>query len=180
MASKICTACGYEGEAFKRPDDSAGESGSETREAFDKLSRVFSVLTFVPIKPIALLISLPMYVVLWPVKRAIKGDGKKWCPNCGLPTMVKKDSDAGWLAQRKNDIKAGLVVEEKKVDLVAFGRDIKLPGDEEKPAAPPKRKPERLPSLEEMLKETPELPAAPEAAPAEQPKPKKPVDPDQF
>lgn len=182
MATKICTSCGYEGEAIKRPNDSAGEEGNETRDAFDRLSRVFSVITFIPIKPLAMLLALPMYIVLWPVKRAIRGDGKKWCPNCGLPFMVSLKSDAGWIAQRRNDIKAGLVVERAPEQVVSFGRDVKLPGDEKPAPVAPAPRPEKLPSLDAMQQQENVGITPPDTAeePQEiQPK-KPPVDPDAW
>jgi|GEM_PF-5168207 len=154
MAIKICTNCGYEGVAIKRPNDSAGESGNEMKEAFDKLCRLVTVLTFIPVKPLAMLLSVPFYLVMWPIKRLIKGDGKVSCPNCGLPLMVSMKSDAGWLAKRKNDIKAGLVVEKPKEEVVAFGRVVKLPGDDAKKTAPVVAPvPEKLPSLDVLLQE---------------------------
>lgn len=184
MAIKICTHCGYEGVAIKRPNDSAGEGGNDTKEAFDKISRVFTVLTFIPVKPLAMLIAMPIYIVLWPIKRLIKGDGKVSCPNCGLPLMVSMKSDAGWLAKRKNDIKAGLVVETPKEEVVAFGRVVKLPGDEEKKFAPVVVPvPEKLPSLDELLKEPENTGETPPDA-AEEPqeiKPNKPpANPDEW
>lgn len=185
MVTKICTSCGYEGEAIKRPSDSAGEEGSETRDAFDKLSRTFSVITFIPIKPLALLLALPMYIVLWPIKRAIRGDGKKWCPHCGLPFMVSLKSDAGWLAKRKNDIKSGLVVPgtREPAPVVAFGREIKLPGDEA-PAAPAAApRPEKLPTLEALLRdEKNDSVPAPDTAEKQQENPvkTKPARPDEW
>lgn len=182
MVIKICTHCGYEGVAIKRPSDSAGEEGSETKAAFNKLSNLFTALTFIPIKPLAMFLAIPMYIVLWPVKRFIKGDGKVSCPNCGLPLMVSMKSDAGWLAKRKNDIKAGLVVEVKKEEVVAFGRVVKLPGDDEKPAMVPVPRPEKLPDLDTMLEpEKDSIPAPDTAEKQEEPKPiKPPANPDEW
>lgn len=56
------------------------------------------------------------------------------CPHCGIPGLVKLNSDAGWMARRTFDAELGLIVpkEEKTPDaLRAFGN--------EKPAEMPKR-----------------------------------------
>lgn len=181
-ASHICTACGYEGKPVRAVDDSAGEGGNETRDAFDRLSRTFTVLTFIPIKPLAMLLAIPLYIVLWPIKRLVKGDGRKWCPNCSLPTMVRMESDAGWLAKRKNDLKAGLVLDQPKEEKVAFGSKIELPEDASAPrVAPPP--PEKLPSLDTLLEQAEKDGATPpdtaEKQQENQPR-KTPVDPDAW
>ena len=102
MAQKICTACGYEGKGHP------GQRGSGT--AF----RVLGVL-----------LMLPIYT-LW---RIFSGRSGKMCANCGLPTMVKRNSDAGRLAQQRIDIELGILkpraMEKEKRD--SFGA--------EKPAA---------------------------------------------
>jgi len=183
MAAKICTACGYEGAAIKRPSDAMGERDNETQKAFDKVANVFTVLTFIPVKPLALLLAAPMYIVLWPIKRLIRGDGKVWCPNCGLPTMVKLSSDAGWLAKRKQELKAGANFVREENEPLVFGREIKLPGEGgKKAAAAPTPRPEKLPSLEVLLV-APEKDSVSTANEAEKPtetKPKKPVNPDEW
>ncbi len=186
MADKICTHCGYEGKAIKRPSDAAGEKDNETSNAFDKLCRVIFLATGIPVKPIAMFLTLPIYLfVVWPLRAVFGGgDNKKFCPNCGLPLMVSLKSDAGWLAKRKNDIKSGAVVvgelrEEKPV--VAFGKDVKLPGDEREAGPAPVAVPERLPSLEQMFEE-PEKDGAPAPVAAEKPPviKKPPVNPDEW
>lgn len=161
MAKQICTACGYEGKAQRALSDHAGEDESLLISVFNKL---FFVLTFLPIKFNFL------------VRLAKRGKAKQ-CPNCGLPLMVSLKSDAGWLAKRKNDIKAGLVVvgEEKK-PAVAFGREMVLPGDE-KPVASPVMVPNNLPSLDVMLEEKKTEDAPQKERPVEQVV-KKPVDPE--
>lgn len=180
MANKICTACGYEGKAVKPPKDIAGESDNEVKQAFDKLCRMIFLATGIPIKPLAMVLVLPVYAVLWPLKGLLGAStGPKYCPNCSLPTMVSLKSDAGWIAKRKNDIKTGAwVPEDKRGPVVGFGKEVILPGDEKQAVVQAPRL-EQLPSLEEMLKE-PE----PEAPPPEPEKPvevkKKTVDPDQW
>lgn len=81
MAQKICTACGYEGFGTRKA------RGSGT---------AFRVL--------GMLLMLPIFT-FW---RAITGRRTKRCPHCGLPTMVKKNSDAGRLAQQRIDIELGI------------------------------------------------------------------------
>jgi hypothetical protein len=118
MAAYICTNCGYEGKPVKSPDD------HESGWVMGFLNRLFFLLTLLPIKFDFLV-------------RMAKRQKAKTCPNCGLPYMVKLSSDAGWMAKRKLEIKAGAVVigEEKKAE--AFGRDF--PVAEQKPAETPKR-----------------------------------------
>lgn len=58
---------------------------------------------------------LPIYT-LW---RTFSGHRTNACPHCGLPTMVKRNSDAGRLAQQRIDIELGIlkpksIAEEKK------------------------------------------------------------------
>ncbi len=167
MALKICTACGYEGKAIKPPSDIVGEEDNETKKAFDKLCRGIFLATGIPVKPLAMALVLPVYAVLWPLKGLLGAStGPKYCPNCSLPTMVDPKSDAGWLAKRKNDIKSG-----------AWVPPSKRREEEVLEAAPPK--PEKLPSLDEILKPAAPTAAAPEPeAPAEVKK--RPVDPDQW
>ena len=131
--SHICTACGYEGSPVFAPRDDAGEEDSLVVTVANKL---FFLLTFVPIK------------FGWLVKLS-KRRKSKYCPNCGLPFMVKLHSDAGWLAKRKNDIKAGLVV-------IVDGKAV-APDSPEAQAqrvhvvAEKAPVPEKLPSLEVLL-----------------------------
>jgi len=110
MAAKICTACGYEGR---------GKSGSTGSGAG---LRVLGVLLMLP---------------LYSLSRIFGGRGGKICPNCGRPTMVKANSDAGRLAQQRIDIELGIlkprtVTEEKKE---TFGAQQTVPRIE-KPVDP--------------------------------------------
>lgn len=127
MATHICTHCGYEGKAVNPPSDATPEAQSETGKAFDKLCRIIFALTFIPVKPIAQAIAAPFYVLIWLVRSIFHISNKKHCPNCGLPLMVSLKSDAGWIAKRKQEVKAGLVKFEDKKEVVAFGREVKLP-----------------------------------------------------
>lgn len=175
-ANYICTHCAYEGKPVKPPSDAEMKSDDVSKS----LARVVNLV--IPgagliIKPLAMLVSLPIYILMWVFAPWVKR--KKHCPNCGLPLMVHIKSDAGWLAKRKLDIKMGLVVvgDEKK-PTIAFGKEIILPGDE--PAkAPPVVAPTQLPSLDKLLEEkqeeTPAAPAAPSVNVT-----KKPVDPEAW
>lgn len=82
MAQKICTHCGYEGQGTRKA------RGSGT--AF----RVLGMLLMLPIH------------TLW---RSFTGGRTRNCPHCGLPTMVKLNSDAGRLAQQRIDIELGIL-----------------------------------------------------------------------
>lgn len=92
MAKQICKKCGYEGR---------GKSlGIEQRRG-GTVARVLGVLLLLPI------------YTLW------KMGGKKaglQCPHCGLPTMVKLNSDAGRLARHMLDVELGLVAVKKPED----------------------------------------------------------------
>ncbi len=95
----ICTHCGWEGERKRRL------RGSKTAEIL-----IWSTL-FIP---------GPFYSV-W--RRTGK---QKTCPHCQMPTLVKLNSDAGWVARRKFDIELGLVAPktDKEPDpLRVFGND---------------------------------------------------------
>ena len=94
MAEYICAVCGYEGLPIRAPDDSTGEDKSFVIGFAEKL--IF-MTTFLPIK------------LGW-LQRLAKRDKAKFCPNCGVPRMVKLKSDAGWIAKRKHDIRSGLLV----------------------------------------------------------------------
>ncbi|MFM9889909.1 MAG: hypothetical protein ACKVOE_04580 [Rickettsiales bacterium] len=131
MASQICTHCGYEGKAVNPPSDATPEAQSETGKAFDRICRVIFALTFIPVKPIAQAIAAPFYVLIWLVRSIFHISNKRHCPNCGLPLMVSLKSDAGWLAKRKQEVKAGVVKFEEKKEVVAFGREVKLPEPEQ-------------------------------------------------
>ena len=54
---------------------------------------------------LGVVLMLPIYS-LW---KAVGGSGGKQCPHCGLPTMVKLNSDAGRLARHLFDVELGLV-----------------------------------------------------------------------
>lgn len=133
MASQICTHCGYEGKAVNPPSDATPEAQSEVGKAFDRLCRLIFAFTFIPVKQIAQLIAAPFYVLIWLVRTIFHVSNKKHCPNCGLPLMVSLKSDAGWLAKRKQEVKAGVVKFEEKKEVVAFGREVKLPEPEQPP-----------------------------------------------
>ena len=152
---------------MRPPSDHVGEEDSFVITIINKL---FFILTFMPIK------------FGWIVRLA-KRRKVNYCPNCGLPLMVKLKSDAGWVAKRKNDIKAGLIsVEAKPQAAVAFGRTVVLPGDEENAVIVPAPKLEKLPDLSVLLAE-PENTGEPAVEPAknpDEPKQKKPVDPDAW
>ncbi len=100
MAMQICSKCGYEGR---------GKSlGIEDRRG-GGIARMLGVL-----------LMLPIYT-LWKMRGKKAG---KQCPHCGLPTMVKVNSDAGRLARHMLDVELGLIQvkkpkEESPVD--AFG-----------------------------------------------------------
>jgi hypothetical protein len=160
-ASHICTNCGYEGRPIRLPGDGAGEDEPLAVTVLNKL--VFAA-TFIPFK------------FGWIVRLAKRGKART-CPNCGLPLMVKLNTDAGWVAKRKQEVRAGLVKFEaaKPKPASAFGKE--LPQAEAKAA--PAKKPTQLPSLDEMLRDPePEL-VKTEAEPPASPR-KKPVDPDQW
>lgn len=189
MADKICTHCGYEGKAIKRPRDDAGEERSETKSAFDRLARSAFLLTGIPVKPLAILLVIPVYVALWPFKKLLKDDGPKHCPNCGLPLMVSLKSDAGWMARRKNDIKSGAVVIVDGKAHAAGSAIARAATEVQNAPEPTAAKPEKLPSLDAMLApahqpagETPENTGAQPPDTAEKPPEiKKPrVDPDAW
>lgn len=63
-----------------------------------------------------------------PIYSAWRRTGRqKACPHCQMPTLVKLNSDAGWLARRKFDIELGLVTPPQKTaepdDIRVFGND---------------------------------------------------------
>lgn len=82
MAQKICSHCGYEGLGTRGARGSGGAY------------RVLGMLLMLPVH------------TLW---RTFTGRRTKNCPHCGLPTMVKKNSDAGRLAQQRIDIELGIL-----------------------------------------------------------------------
>lgn len=108
MADYICTQCGWEGERKRI------KRGSKTVETL-----IWSVL----------MLPGPIYSY-WR-----RSGRSKDCPNCGLPMLVKLNSDEGWLARRKFDLELGIMPAPKikQPDAVqAFGN--------EKPAGEPAHK----------------------------------------
>ena len=177
--SHICTHCGYEGRPVRPPNDD-GPSDQEASKAISRVANLILPGMGMIIRPLALFLTLPLRILFWALKRAAYGP--KHCPNCGLPLMVKKSSDAGYVALRKQELKEGKRFDRPEAPKLAFGKEIALPGDEEKNAKPtPAPLPEKLPSLEHLLQDAPE-PTAPmrEEAPEQQQQPKKLVDPDQW
>ena len=178
--SHICTHCYYEGKPVKPPSDKTPEP-DDTGKAIARVANLIFPGLGLIIKPLALFLCLPIYLLMWIFKPLY--DPKKHCQHCGLPLMVRKNSDAGEVAMRKLAVKMGQRFDAPQTASLAFGREVKLPGDEQKKEVVQAPRPEKLPSLEAMLQEAPTTPTpAPEQAPvaAEIHKPKKPVDPDQF
>ena len=178
----ICTHCGYEGKPVKPPsDDTDGAVQSEGSKAIARIANLIIPGSGMLIRPLALIVSIPIYLLMWPIKRKLKG-GSKHCPHCGLPLMVRLNSDAGWIAKRKLDIKAGLVV---------IGEDgIARPGTGNVVVAPviaPQPDPGKLAHVDLLLSEAPvhvvEMREDKEVVveePIEKPVTKKPVNPDEW
>lgn len=97
MGQKICTICGYEGRGKHAGKRSGGG-----------LFRLLGMLTMLPIHSI------------W---RLMGSGGGKYCPHCGTKTMVKMNSDAGWLAKQKVDIELGLVKPKVETKVESFGNE---------------------------------------------------------
>lgn len=100
MAAQICTKCGYEGKGKPKRERSGGG-----------LFRVLGILTMLP------------FYTLW--KMGGKRAGKE-CPNCGLPTMVKVNSNAGRLARHMIDVELGIIQvkkPEEKKPVEGFGNE---------------------------------------------------------
>lgn len=102
MARQICRKCGFEGRGLIL-------AGGERRGG--TATRVLGLLLLLPIH------------TLW--KMGGRKAGKQ-CPHCGLPTMVKLNSDAGRLARHMLDLELGFIQvsepdEMKPVE--AFGND---------------------------------------------------------
>jgi hypothetical protein len=181
-ATHICTHCGYEGKPQRPPSDEAGSDG-ETRKALRRVSGLLFPGLGMLIEPLAMVLVLPIYIILWPIRRKL--NPAKHCPNCGLPLMVNLKSDAGWLAKRKADIKAGLVqVDMEEKPKIVFGKEIILPGDEKVESLPVAEALQSLPALHVLLQEEEKVVVAepvPDKAVSEAPPPKKkPVDPEQW
>lgn len=99
MASQICSKCGYEGRGRRIGQRKGGG-----------IARVLGILTLLP------------FYTIWSMFGGNKG---KQCPHCGLPTMVKRNSDRGRLALHMMDVELGLIqpkAEVKKED-AAFGNE---------------------------------------------------------
>lgn len=96
MAARICSICGYEGRGKRASKGGGG--------AF----RLLGMLTL-----------LPLYS-LW---RLVSGRSGNMCPHCGTKTMVKMNSDAGWLAKQKVDIELGLVKPKVETKAESFGNE---------------------------------------------------------
>ena len=162
MAEYICAVCGYEGKPVRAPDDSVGEDKSFVIGFAEKL--IF-MTTFLPIK------------LGW-LQKLMKRDKPKFCPNCGVPRMVKLNSDAGWMAKRKHDIRTGLLVVDEHGN-VRHGESKQLlpPKD----IAPPPD-PGKLGDVDALLNAPQAMAEVKEVVekPIEKPVTKKPVDPDQW
>lgn len=171
----ICTHCGYEGKPVRPPSNETYGGQSDSSKAISRIANLIFPGLGMIIRPLAMFVMLPVYIVLWPIKRAV--NGPKHCQNCGLPLMVKKSSDAGYVAMRKLELKQGKRFDRPEPPKLAFGKEIALPGDEEEKPVPPSPR-DKLPSLEMMLQDEP-APAAPEPEPTPE-QPKKTVDPDQW
>lgn len=129
---------------MQAPRDDAGEEDSLLVGVINKL---FFVLTLIPLR------------FGWMAKLA-KRRKSTTCPNCGLPLMVKLASDAGWLAKRKADLKAGSVV---IIDGVAYPADSPevRAFRAQQPVETPIPKPDKLPGLDAMLAPAHQLPVEP-------------------
>jgi hypothetical protein len=182
-ATHICTHCGYEGKPVKPPsDETDGAVQSDGSKAIARLANLVLPGSGMLIRPLAMLVSVPIYLLLWPLKRYTAG-GPKHCPNCGLPLMVRLNSDAGWIAKRKLDIRDGLVV---------IGEDGKArPGTGNKvlpPVVAAMPDPGKLAHVDVLLKEAPthvvemkdEKKEEVVEEPVEKPVTKKPVKPDEW
>ncbi len=162
---------------MRPPSDETG-GVSETGKALDKVSGLlFPGLGFL-IRPLAMFMVIPIYIVLWPIKRKL--NPAKHCPNCGLPLMVLLKSDAGFIAKRKADLKAGVRFEAEEKPALAFGREIKLPGDEKHEPLADVPSPTMLPPLAALLEEKKEAPPPVQEETKETPVEKKPVDPNKW
>jgi hypothetical protein len=99
MAKQICTKCGFEGRGIALVGDVRRGGGT---------TRVLGILLLLPIH------------TLW--KLGGKKEGKQ-CPHCGLPTMVKLNSDAGRLARHMLDVEIGAISVKISEEVVAFGNE---------------------------------------------------------
>lgn len=100
MAAQICSKCGYEGK---------GKPLGERRGG--GLFRLLGILTLLP------------FYTLWRIGSKRAG---KQCPHCGLPTMVKVNSDAGRLARHMIDVELGIIKvpkPEEKKPVEVFGNE---------------------------------------------------------
>lgn len=99
MAKQICSKCGYEGRGKRLGERKGGG-----------VARVLGILTLLP------------FHTFWSL---FGGKSGKQCPHCGLPTMVKLNSDAGRLAQHMLDVQLGFVkpMAEVNKEVIAFGNE---------------------------------------------------------
>lgn len=99
MAKQICSKCGYEGRGRRIGERRGGGAA----------------------RVLGMLLLLPIYT-LW---KATGSKAGKQCPHCGLPTMVKLNSDAGRLAQHMLEVELGFIKPktEEKQPLDTFGND---------------------------------------------------------
>ena len=103
MAKQICSKCGYEGRGKR-----IGERRGGT------VFRVVGLLTMIPA------------YTMW---NMAGGKGGKQCPHCGLPTMVKVNSNAGRLARHLFDVEIGAVQVKKPEDTSKEGFGKKRPAE---------------------------------------------------
>lgn len=87
MAAQICSNCGYEGRGKQIGERSGGG-----------VWRVLGMLTMLP------------FHTIWKLVGSKSG---KLCPHCGMPTMVKLNSNEGRIVQRRIDIEMGLITPPK-------------------------------------------------------------------
>ncbi|MDX2094590.1 MAG: hypothetical protein SFW64_01415 [Alphaproteobacteria bacterium] len=99
MASQICSHCGYEGRGRHIGERKGGG-----------VARVLGIVTL-----------LPVYT-LW---RAMGNRAGKQCPHCGLPTMVKLNSNTGRLARHRLEVELGRVLPmaDTKTEELVFGNE---------------------------------------------------------
>lgn len=155
-------------------DDTDGATQSDGSKALARVVNLVIPGAGLMIRPLALIISLPIRLLLWPIKRKLKG-GPKHCPNCGLPLMVKLTSDAGWLAKRKLDIKMGLVlIDEDGVARPGTGNAVMAP------VIAPMPDPGKLAHVDDLLAAPAEVKEEVVEKPIEKPVTKKPVNPDEW
>lgn len=107
--ARICTKCGYEGRGKREGKGGGG------------LFRLIGMLTL-----------LPAYS-LW---RLFAGSSGNMCPHCGLPTMVRMNSNQGKLARQMIDIELG--VSSSKKDIMTTAKSTPAPSRVEEKREPRK------------------------------------------